>query len=295
MIFNQPIHFFPMPKILARFGPAGVPPECESTLAALPYVKEEGLTAFEMEFVQGVKMGPELAGRIGKAAKDLDILLSCHAPYWINCSALEEIKIKNSIRHLTDCIKVGEGLGDQRFVIVFHPGFYLGQSSAEAGKKIKSAMDKAVSEIKSRSLKNVVLGMETTGKQSQFGTVDEIVGICSQLDFSVPVVDFAHLHARGKGCMKTEEDYLSVFETIEKGLGTKISGNLHCHFSELNFDPIKGNERNHIPIGAAKSPDFLPLAKVIAKNGLAPVIICESPLLDKDAMKLKAMLERVSK
>jgi deoxyribonuclease-4 len=281
-------------EISARFGPAGVPPECAGTLEALPFVKKEGLSAFEMEFVQGVKMGPDLAGEIGVLAKKLDILLSCHAPYWINCSALEEVKIKRSVHHLKDCVKVGEALGDQRFVIVFHPGFYLGQCSAEAARKVKSTMRQVADFIEERNLRNVSLGMETTGKQSQFGTLEEILEISSELEFSVPVIDFAHLHARGKGCMKTEEDYLSVFERIEKSLGSRVAKGVHCHFSELIFDSVKGNEKKHIPIGAGNppSPDFLPLAKVIAKNGFSPVIICESPLLDKDAMKLKRILEK---
>ncbi len=253
-----------------------------------------GLLALEMEFVRGVKMGEKLAGEIGALAKKEGISLSCHAPYWINCSALEEIKIKNSTRHLTDCVKVGEGLGDQRFVIVFHPGFYLGQSSEIAGKKVRETIKHVVSEIKERSLKNVVLGMETTGKQLQFGTLEEILPICSELDSTVPVVDFAHLHARSKGAMKTESDYLAVFEKIEKALGKKAAENLHCHFSELNFDPIKGNEKNHVPLGTGPGPDFLPLAKVIARNGFSPTIICESPLLDKDALRMKAIFESVS-
>ncbi len=276
-----------------RFGPAGVPPECSGILDALPFVKGEGLSAFEMEFVQGVKMGPELAGKIGKLAGDLEILLSCHAPYWINCCALEEVKINRSVHHLKDCVDVGQALGDPRFVIVFHPGFYLGQSSAESGKKVMSTMQRVVDVIREKGLRNVVLGMETTGKQSQFGTLDEILGVCSQMDFSVPAVDFAHLHARGRGCMRTEDDYLAVFEKIERKLGATAARGVHCHFSELNFDPVKGNERNHVPIGSASppSPDFMPLAKVIVKNGLSPVLICESPLQDKDALKMKAIVE----
>jgi len=277
-----------------RFGPAGVPPSCSSTLEAVSYVRKIGLLALEIEFVRGVKMGEKLAGEIGALAKREGISLSCHAPYWINCSALEEIKITNSIRHLTDCVKVGDALGDPRFVIVFHPGFYLGQSSEVAGRKVRETMKQVVSEIKERSLKNVVLGMETTGKQLQFGTLDEILPICSELDSTVPVVDFAHLHARSKGAMKTESDYLAVFEKIEKSLGRKSAENLHCHFSELNFDPIKGNEKNHVPLGTGPGPDFLPLAKVIAKNGLSPTLICESPLLDQDALRMKAIFESVS-
>lgn len=280
-----------MPTSFPRFGPAGVPPECSGTLEAVSYVKEEGLSALEIEFVRGVSMGSELAGKIGSLARKLDISLSCHAPYWINCSALEEQKTRNSVRHLSDCIRVGENLGDQRFVIVFHPGFYLGQSSEEAGKKVISTMKEAISEIKARGLKKVSLGMETTGKQAQFGTLPEILEIASELDFTVPVVDFAHLHARSKGAMKTEQDYLSVFSAIEKALGPKEARELHCHFSELNFDPVKGNEKNHVPIGTGPGPEFLPLAKVISKNGFSPTIICESPLLDKDALKLKAILE----
>ena len=87
---------------MIRFGPAGIPigtPE-EGTAAGIAYCKEIGLGAMEVEFVHGVKMGEAAAREAGEVARKSDVLLSCHAPYYINCCAKEELKIAGSVRHI---------------------------------------------------------------------------------------------------------------------------------------------------------------------------------------------------
>ncbi|PSN89793.1 endonuclease IV, partial [Candidatus Marsarchaeota G1 archaeon OSP_B] len=76
-----------MPKIYV--GPAGVPISAKggSTIDGIKTVRSLGLNAMEVEFVQGVRMSPEMAKEAGKVAKELNVRLSVHAPYFINlCS-----------------------------------------------------------------------------------------------------------------------------------------------------------------------------------------------------------------
>ncbi|RLE49722.1 MAG: deoxyribonuclease IV, partial [Candidatus Methanomethylicota archaeon] len=40
-------------------------------------------------------------------------------------------------------------------------------------------------------------------------------------------------------------------------------------------------------------PDFRLLAKVLVERGIEPVIISESPILDKDAIKMKNIFEEI--
>jgi deoxyribonuclease-4 len=244
-----------------------------------------------VEFVRGVKMSEASAREVGRIASSLSISLSCHAPYWINCCALEKLKIDRSIHNILDSAKAAHAMGAP--VIVFHPGFYMGRGSAECKKLVKSTMLAALERMHSIGIRDVVLGMELTGKGSQFGDINEICELAAEIPQSAPVIDFAHHHARNNGCIKKEEDYLALFATMEKHLGRKAVENFHSHFSEIEYT-LKG-ERRHLELGTTNQPPFSALARVCIDNGFDGTIICETPLLEQDAMKMQKIYASASK
>jgi deoxyribonuclease-4 len=65
---------------------------------------------------------------------------------------------------------------------------------------------------------------------------------------------------------------------------------LHCHFSGIQYTD-KG-ERKHLPITGNK-PNFRWLAELLVEKNYKFTIICESPLLDKDALKMKQIVEKL--
>ncbi len=151
-------------------------------------------------------------------------------------------------------------------------------------------MKKACVDIKDnlneKGITDVRLGLETTGKVSQFGTLDEIVRICRELKYCSPVVDWAHLYARAAGRI----NFSDIFDKVAV---LKLK-HLHTHFSCIEFSLAgmegKGNERRHLTLDT-KKPDFEPLAKEILKRKVDITLISESPILEKDALVMKKMLE----
>jgi len=271
-----------------RFGPAGIPIACEGgTADGVKTVAQLGLGAMEVEFVRGVKMSEATAREIGKLASSLNVSLSCHAPYWINCCALEKEKLARSIHNILDSAKAAHSLGAR--VIVFHPGFYMGRGSPECKKLVKGTMLSALERMHSFGIRDVILGMELTGKGSQFGSLEEICELASEIPQSMPVIDFAHHHARNNGCIKSEADYLKIFATMEKHLGRKAVESFHSHFSEIEYT-MKG-ESWHLELGTNNEPPFALLAKVCHENGFDGTIICETPLLEQDAMKMQKIYQ----
>ncbi len=274
-----------------RFGPAGIP--LSTTGGVFEGVQDTarlGLGAFEVEFVRGVKMGDEYAERVGGEARKLEISLSAHCPYWINCAAKEKAKLITTERNILETARIAKILGAH--IIVFHPGFYMGRSPQETGEIIKNTLAGIIEKMKQEKINDVVLGLETSGKQTQFGTLAENLEIARELGQAV-VVDFAHIHARGNGALKNKEDYKKIFDEIEKVVGAGALQKLHCHFSEIEYSE-KG-ERWHLELGTKNSPPFKPLAEVIAENGYDGTIICESPLLEQDALRMKKILEEAIK
>jgi len=281
-----------------RFGPAGTPlgfRQLKQEIFAIPeYLHGEGLNAFEYQAVRwGTKpqMSKEKAERLGVMAEKFDVLLSVHGSYFINFCGKEET-VEASKKRLTACATAASWM--KAYIVVFHSGFYGRLSSKDAFRNCVKALNHVVEEFRMLGIKNVKLGPETMGKPSQFGSLDEVLKLCENVEQTVPVIDWAHLHARNQGRFRTEDDFREVFDEIEKRLGAESLKHLHCHFTKVEYTD-KGEKRHHTLDETEFGPDFTLLAKVIVEYDLKPVIISESPILDVDAIKMRDILTETFK
>jgi len=260
-------------------GPAGIPVAAKgsSTLDGIKRVAELGLNAMEVEFVRGVHMSNTLAKQAGKVAENLNVILSVHAPYYINLCNPE--KVSASQKRILDSCERAHHLG--AWVVVFHPGYY-GLSKEKAFEAVLKACGEMDAKIKKEGW-DVKLGLETTGRASQFGTLDENIAVHSKIKNCVPVVDFSHIFARNVGRINFDE-------TLEKMAGLKLP-RYHCHFSGIEYT-AKG-ERHHLTLEHRK-PDFKDLAKSLLKSGLKEMtLISESPVLEQDSLRMKEILKEM--
>jgi len=276
-----------------RFGPAGVPAafrEKKAVLADVPkLLHDEGLDAFEYPAVRwGAKpqIKRENAKELSLKAGENDIWLSLHGSYFMNFCGEKEV-VEASKNRLIACATAAEWM--KAHVVVFHPGFYGKRTSKEALEDCSEALADVAEKMKMLGIEKVKLGPEIMGRLSQFGGLDEILSLCEEVEQTQPVIDWAHIHARDRGRLKTVDDFRKVVEEIEKRLGTDALMNMHCHFAKIEFTE-KGEKRHHTINETEYGPDFTLLARVIAEFELKPVIISESPILDVDAIKMRDIL-----
>lgn len=276
-----------------RFGPAGVPAafrEKKAVLADVPkLLHDEGLDAFEYQAVRwGAKpqIKRENAKELSLKAGENDIWLSLHGSYFMNFCGEKEV-VEASKNRLIACATAAEWM--KAHVVVFHPGFYGKRTSKEALEDCSEALADVAEKMKMLGIEKVKLGPEIMGRLSQFGGLDEILSLCEEVEQTQPVIDWAHIHARDRGRLKTVDDFRKVVEEIEKRLGTDALMNMHCHFAKIEFTE-KGEKRHHTINETGYGPDFTLLARVIAEFELKPVIISESPILDVDAIKMRDIL-----
>lgn len=255
-------------------GPGGLPTITKGdTIQGLKDLNKIGLNFMEIEFVHSVYLKKEKAIQIGKTAKELGIGLSIHAPYYINFGNPE--KYLSSKKRILDSCEIGHYLGAK--YIVFHAGFYGKIDKAAIYKMVlRNCLD--MQEVILKNNWNVILGLETTGKKSQFGTLDELISLSEETKVCQPVVDFSHIYARQGG----QINYPEVLDKV------KHLKHLHTHFSGIEF--TEAGERNHLPIETA-GPSFRDLALEIVKRSLDITIISESPLLEQDSLKMKSILK----
>lgn len=276
-----------------RFGPAGVPPTFRLIGAKLSDVprllQEEGLDAFEYQAVRwGAK--PQIkqaeAEKLGESAGKNDVKLSMHGSYFINLSGKKEV-VEASKERLIAAATAADWMG--AYVMVFHPGFYGKVEKDFAFKNCVNVLKEISLEIKNRGLK-VKLGPETMGRKFQVGSIDEIIAINQQVEGTQLVIDWGHLHARNLGGFRKVEDMRVIAEKVEKELGIDALRSMHCHFSAIEFTS-QGEKRHRTLDEKGYGPDFSFLAQLIVEFGLHPTIICETPILDIDAKKMKEILK----
>src|SRR3990167_2365550 len=174
------------------FGTAGIPLSTKrpSTLSGIQRVNELNLDAMEMEFVHSINIRRENAPNVKKTAEKESVILTCHAPYYVNLNAKEREKIGASRSRIFNSAKIAELCG--AYSVCFHPGFYMKQEPEKVYKKIEEEIKKVARELKENDIK-IWIRPETTGKESQFGSLDECIKLSNEISQVLPCIDFAHL------------------------------------------------------------------------------------------------------
>ncbi|MEM2600032.1 MAG: TIM barrel protein [Thermoproteota archaeon] len=274
---------------LCRIGPAGFPLRGPHGIDAMPYLRKIGLNAMEYQAVRSLRISRKPAVELGSAASENNILLTLHGPYAINLSSGRKLVRKQSVQRLVKSAEIASWMG--AFHVTFHPGYYSGLPRELAMQAQKEAFKNVLEKMSEKRL-SVELGPETTGKPEQFGTLEELIELSNTFENVRLTLDFAHIHARMGGSVKSRGDYEKILDAVEKTLGSEKMRNLVVHFSEVETTSKGYGEKRHHPLGSGYGPDFRKLAEIIVEKGYSFILICESPLLEVDALKMKRMLTR---
>jgi len=276
------------PKRL-MFSTAGIPLSTRnrSTLNGISQVRELGLDGMELEFVRGVNMSEELAEEVGKKAKEKEIFLTCHAPYYINLNAKEMPKVHASMNRIKKSAKVLDKAGG--WSVCFHPGYYLDMEKKTVFENIKERIKQIVSDLEEMGNK-VWIRPETTGKTTQFGNLDELLDISQEVERVMPVIDFSHLHARTNGKYNTKEEFREIFTKVENKLGKEGLNNVHSHLSGIEYGE-KG-ERKHLNLEESDM-NFKELLEVWKEFDIKGVVVSENPNIEKDALMIKKLYNKI--
>jgi deoxyribonuclease-4 len=235
----------------------------------------------EVEFVQGVRMSPEVAVSVGELAAIKKVALTAHGPYFINLNAVEPQKVHMSKERILQTARIAVLFGARS--ITFHAAFYLKNTPAETYTKVKKHLQEVVNTLRKERNK-LMISPEVTGKPSQFGTLEEILQLSSEMEGVAPCIDFSHWHAR-TGKANSYQEFLDILDQVEKKLGRRGLDNMHIHVSGIAYGN-KG-EIKHLML-----PDsdlqYAHLLKALKERKSKGVVISESvPDLEKDALLLQ--------
>ncbi|MHA2139933.1 MAG: TIM barrel protein [Candidatus Thorarchaeota archaeon] len=270
-----------------RFGPAGYPVAAKGKLSRVFSVLNDAkLNALEYAAVYGLRMGFEKAEKIGEFAKDSGIAMSMHAPYYVSLASKKQDIRERSKGRLVKALQFAPLMHVKK--IVFHAGGYSGLSQEEAYSVVRDAIEE-IWDKAGHLGEGAILMPETAGKLGAFGSVDELVRLCQDVDGCLPTIDWAHLYARSQGKINDRDSYLDVLGRFENQLGNRFVDNMHFHVSGITY--TKRGEKSHRAMGGKWGPDIMPLMQIMKEVGYTPTFISESPDPLKGALYAKYLFE----
>ena len=281
-----------------RLGPAGVPLSCKgrTIVEGMDDITTLGLDAMEIQTVRTVQpKNFDQYWQAGILSWKSDLEMNLHGPYYAELLGSRRER-NRTLTKMEASMQAGKIVNARH--LVYHVGPYGEyEPGAEANEQVANIFAGVVDRVEQiwgdeseeedyaafpwvHDAKPSLVGIETSGRQDLWGTVEEVIDVCNHVEGTVPVLNIAHIHARGHGRMRTSEDYSELFEQVRKKYGGK---KFYCHFAGIEHR--MGNALHYTQI---KKSDlkFEPFAEFLAEEGdwLDITIISDSPLLEHDAM-----------
>lgn len=273
-----------------RFGtvgsPLATPKKPGGSIGAIIFSKSINLDALELGWVRAVHVTKETCATIKESATEQDVLISVHAPYFINLNA-DDTEWPKSRQRLMDAAHYGNLAGATD--IIFHPGSYFERPPDEVLRVVIPRLRGCIDEL--RAAGNLVtLRPETMGKSAMLGSLEDTLEMAKAIPGVEPCLDFAHLHARaGDGSVNSYEEWSQQLELYVSALGAESLERLHIHLSGIEYS--RKGERNHLPLAEADL-NIQALFLALKESGCKGLIMCESPIMEEDALNLrKAWME----
>ena len=281
-----------------RLGPAGVPLSCKgrTIVEGMDDITTLGLDAMEIQTVRTVQpKNFDQYWQAGILSWKSDLEMNLHGPYYAELLGSRRER-NRTLTKMEASMQAGKIVNARH--LVYHVGPYGEyEPGAEANEQVANIFAGVVDRVGQiwgdeseeedyaafpwvHDAKPSLVGIETSGRQDLWGTVEEVIDVCNHVEGTVPVLNIAHIHARGHGRRRTSEDYSELFAQVRKKYGGK---KFYCHFAGIEHR--MGNALHYTQI---KKSDlkFEPFAEFLAEEGdwLDITIISDSPLLEHDAM-----------
>ena len=289
-----------------KLGPAGVPLSCKgrTIVEGMDDITVLGLETMEIQTVRQVQPHHfDQYWQAGILSHKTDFEMNVHVPYYGELLGSRRER-NRTLAKMESSMQVGKIVNARHMVCHVGPyGEY--EPGTEANEEVANILSGVVERVRSiwgveeeeeeysafpwvHKEEPTLVAVETSGQQELWGTVEEVLEVVNHLPGTVPVLNMAHIHARGHGRLKTSEDYAELFDQARKTIGGK---KFYCHFAGVEHR--MGNAQHYTQI---KKSDlkFEPFAEYLAEEGdwMDITIISDSPLLEHDAMYMVQHYEK---
>ncbi len=276
---------------MVKFGPSGnddlfYEEGHSSTKEVFEWLKNYGLDLYEYSFGRGILLKDETAVEFSNLAKENDIQITVHAPYFINLANPDDLSIQKSYAYINNSIDKLLLMGGNKCVV--HIGSCMKMTREQALGNVANNLKSYMEYFDERyNNDNIFLCPETMGKYQQIGTYKEIIDLCTMHKNLIPTFDFGHINCILQGNLNKDE-YRKIIEYSFEKLGEFKTKNMHIHFSKIEFSS-KGEVRHLTLDDNNFGPEFEPLAELLINYKIdnATIISESKNIMAQDAKKLK--------
>jgi len=241
----------------------------------------------EIEWVHQVAIKNDTADKVMEIRRSSGCALTAHGPYYINLNSRDESKTRKSIDRILKTARTGARCGCTSFT--FHAAFLMGDERATVHRRVLEILRYIQRTIESENL-DIRMRPELTGKDSSWGSLEELLDVSREIPGIEPCIDWAHLYARTLGRYNTRDEFRAVLRDYASVLGDDGLKDIHMHLTGIAFTP-KG-EKHHLAIRESRV-NYKDLLRTFREFDVRGVVVAESPVLELDTLLLKRSYRHV--
>lgn len=116
-------------------------------------------------------------------------------------------------------------------MLILRPTFYNMMPQDQAVKLVVHKVNEIVTALRLKGM----IGLETTGKNDEVGSLEDIIDITKRTQSTEPVINWGLLHARGYGSLGSQTDYRKVLDKVRASIGQQWLRNAYFLFSGVSY------------------------------------------------------------
>jgi deoxyribonuclease-4 len=273
-----------------NFTVSGVPestPRPGGTLLGLRRALEIGCDGMEIEWVYQVAVKDKDADLIREVREETRCALTAHAPYYVNLNSPDDRKLEASINRLLKTARKGARCGCTSFT--FHAAFLMGGDRRTVHRRVIGVLRDIRHVIEAEKL-DIMMRPELTGKESSWGSLEELLEASAEFPGVEPCIDWAHLHARTGGGFNTRDEFRAVLREYASVLGDESLKDMHMHVTGIAYG--RSGEKHHLALRDSDM-NYKDLLRTFKEFDVRGVLVAETPVLERDTLLLKRAWRQV--
>jgi len=201
--------------------------------------------------------------RLKNIAKKFGIELSLHDSRLPDLPD-ENLRLFSTIASVMDCR-----------IFTIHPNFYRNVPQEQALRLVIHKINEITGELRVKSK----IGIETTGRPGELGSIENVVSICRKTTGTEPVINWAHVHARSAGYLRSQDDFKKIIEVVRQGIGQQWLRDAYFFFSGVKYGP--SGEISHMSF-VHSDMKLENLIRSVLSYGIKGTLIFDEPEREKN-------------
>lgn len=250
--------------------------DVNQTLDVLRELYKIGMKAFVLpkELFSGIVTAADLYKgsygdllKIKEIAQKFNIELALHLPE-LPEDPDETLKVFCNICNIMDCR-----------TLIINPNIYRNMPQEQSVRLTVYKINEIMTNLRSQ----VKIGIETTGKIREVGSLEQVVDIVKRTQGTEPILNWAHIHARGAGALRTEDDFRRVLSHVTNEVGRSWLEDAYFLFSGISYGP--SGEIRHIPL-AQSDLSLKDMVRQAVSFGVKGTLVFEDPGKEKLILRI---------